>query len=165
MYFFYLTEQHCQFLLHTLQVLYMCTVCDSTDINTIIKFVSNWQVVKIPTIISNNPVYWLSLTFRPNVNYNWRTAPLNFKVAFYIFNKYKYRIFLTWHILSFFFSWKCSLFHNSNLFGSCIIHSLYTECAKFKKLYFRRQKVNLGAWMHRGTFRVVTCHRNLCLIV
>ena len=28
--FFYLTEQHCQFLLHTLQVLYMCTVCDST---------------------------------------------------------------------------------------------------------------------------------------
>jgi hypothetical protein len=28
-----------QFLLHTLQVLYMCTVCDSTDINTMIEFV------------------------------------------------------------------------------------------------------------------------------
>ena len=38
---FYLTEQHSQFLLHTLQVLYMCTVCDSTDINTIIQFVPN----------------------------------------------------------------------------------------------------------------------------
>jgi len=38
MYFFYLIEQHSQFLLHTLQVLYMCTVCDSTDINTIIEF-------------------------------------------------------------------------------------------------------------------------------
>jgi len=29
-----------------------------------------------------------------------------------------------------FFSLKCSLFHNSKLFGSCIIHILYTECAK-----------------------------------
>jgi len=25
------------------------------------------------------------------------------------------------------------LFHNSNLFGSCIIHVLYTGCAKIKK--------------------------------
>jgi hypothetical protein len=25
------------------------------------------------------------------------------------------------------------LFHNSNLFGPCIIHILYTECAKIKK--------------------------------
>ena len=32
-----------------------------------------------------------------------------------------------------FFSSKCSLFHNSNLFGSCIIHILYTVCAKIKK--------------------------------
>ena len=30
--FYYLTEQHSQFLLHTLQVLYMCTVCDSTGL-------------------------------------------------------------------------------------------------------------------------------------
>ena len=29
---FYLMEQHSQFLLHTLQVLYMCTVCDSTGL-------------------------------------------------------------------------------------------------------------------------------------
>ena len=32
-----------------------------------------------------------------------------------------------------FFSSKCSLFHNDNLFGSCIIHILYTGCAKIKK--------------------------------
>ena len=32
-----------------------------------------------------------------------------------------------------FFSSKCSLFHNANLFGSPIIHILYTECAKIKK--------------------------------
>jgi hypothetical protein len=29
---------------------------------------------------------------------------------------------------------KCSLFHNSNVFGSCVIHILYTGCAKIKKI-------------------------------
>ena len=33
-----------------------------------------------------------------------------------------------------FSSSKCSLFHNSNVFGSCIIHILYTGCAKIKKI-------------------------------
>ena len=32
-----------------------------------------------------------------------------------------------------FFSSKSILFHNANLFGSCIIHILYTGCAKIKK--------------------------------
>ena len=32
-----------------------------------------------------------------------------------------------------FFSSKYSLFHNYNLFGSCIIHILYTGRAKIKK--------------------------------
>jgi hypothetical protein len=36
-------------------------------------------------------------------------------------------------ILSVFFSSKCSLFHNTNLFGACIINILYTGCAKIKK--------------------------------
>jgi len=39
---FYLIEQHSQFLLHTLHVLYMCILCDSTNINTIIEFVPNF---------------------------------------------------------------------------------------------------------------------------
>ena len=34
----------------------------------------------------------------------------------------------------FFSSSKCSLFHKSNIFGSRIIHILYTECAKIKKI-------------------------------
>jgi len=38
-----------------------------------------------------------------------------------------------------FFPSKCSLFHNSNVFSSCIIHISYTECAKIKK------KNNYGA--------------------
>ena len=33
----------------------------------------------------------------------------------------------------FFSSSKCSLFHNSNVFGSCVIHIFYTKCAKIKK--------------------------------
>ena len=32
-----------------------------------------------------------------------------------------------------FFYTKCSLFHNSNVFGSYIFHILYTGCAKIKK--------------------------------
>ena len=54
--FFYLIEQHSKFLLHTLQVLYTCTICVSTNINTINEFVPDWQVVKTLTIILNNPV-------------------------------------------------------------------------------------------------------------
>jgi len=37
------------------------------------------------------------------------------------------------YALRFFFPSKCSLFHNSNFFGSCVIHILYTGCAKIKK--------------------------------
>ena len=44
------------------------------------------------------------------------------------------------YTFSFFFSSKCSLFHNDNLFGSCIIHILYTGCAKIKKK-IQRQRV------------------------
>jgi len=36
------------------------------------------------------------------------------------------------HTFRFFFSSKCSLFHNSNIFGSCIIHILYTGVLKLK---------------------------------
>ena len=41
-----------------------------------------------------------------------------------------------------FFSSKCSLFHNSNVFGPCIMHILYTECAKIKKKKIRFQNIN-----------------------
>ena len=63
----------------------------------------------------------------------YRTANLQTLHFIYLFNKYRYWIFYTCSILSVFFSSKCSLFHNANLFGSCIIHILYTGCAKIKK--------------------------------
>jgi len=71
----------------------------------------------------------------PNDNYSGRTAPLTSKVAFYIFIQQikALNILNTVYTLRFFFSSKCSLFHNSNVFGSCVIHILYTVCAKIKK--------------------------------
>ena len=70
-----------------------------------------------------------------NVNYSWRNAPLTYKITFYIFIQQIYvpNILNMVYTLRFFLSLKCSLFHNSNLFGCCIIHILYTECAKIKK--------------------------------
>ena len=52
------------------------------------------------------------------------------------------------YTLRFFFSSKCSLFHNANLFGSCIIHILDTGCAKIKK------KNNSGT---KGLIKVINC--------
>ena len=41
--FFYLIEQYSKFLLHTLQVVYICILCDSTNIYTIIEFVPHFS--------------------------------------------------------------------------------------------------------------------------
>jgi len=48
-----------------------------------------------------------------------------------------------------FFSSKCSLFHNSNVFGPCIIHVMYTGCAKIKK--------NSGAKRLMRSSRYICC--------
>ena len=72
---------------------------------------------------------------KSNDPYMGRTAPLNSKrCILYIYSTnigteyFKHAVYSP----SFFF--KCSLFHNDNLFGSCIIHILYTGCAKIKKI-------------------------------
>ena len=48
------------------------------------------------------------------------------------FDYVKILFFYLFYFIQFFSSSKCSLFHNSNVFGPCIIHILYTECAKIK---------------------------------
>ena len=70
----------------------------------------------------------------PNDHYSCRTAPLTSKrCILYIYSTnisteyFKHGIY--------------SSFHNYNGFSSCIIHVLYTGCAKIKKKTFRRQKV------------------------
>ena len=71
----------------------------------------------------------------PNDPYMGRTAPLTSKrCSLYIYSTnigteyFKHALYSP-----FFSSSKCILFHNANLFGSCIIHILYTGCAKIKK--------------------------------
>ena len=73
----------------------------------------------------------------PNDLYMSRTAPLTSKrwiLCIYSTNigteYFKHALYSPF----FFLSSKCCLFHNANLFGSCIIHILYTGCAKIKKI-------------------------------
>ena len=81
--------------------------------------------------MSQSPVNPLT----PNDPYSGLTAPLTSKIPFYIFIQQMQvlNILNMVYTLCFFFS-KRSLFHNSNVFGSCIIHILYTGCAKIKKI-------------------------------
>ena len=71
----------------------------------------------------------------PNDPYMGRTTPLTSKrCILYIYSTNVDTEYFKHALYSpFFFSSKCSLFHNANLFGSCIIHILYTGCAKIKK--------------------------------
>ena len=73
---------------------------------------------------------------KPNDPYRGRTAPLTSKrCILYIYSTNTGTEYFKHGIYSPFFSLssKCSLFHNYNVFGSCIIHILYTGCAKIKK--------------------------------
>jgi hypothetical protein len=72
---------------------------------------------------------------KPNDTYRGRTAPLTSKrCVLYIYSTNIGTEYFKHSIYSPFFpSSKCSLFHNSNVFGSCIIHILYTGCFKSKK--------------------------------
>jgi len=71
----------------------------------------------------------------PKDHYIGRTAPLTSKRC--ILCIYSTNIgteYFKRGIYSTFFSFsKCSLFHNSDIFGFCIIHILYIGCAKIKK--------------------------------
>ena len=75
-------------------------------------------------------------TFYIHDHYSGRTAPLTPKrCILYIYSTNKGNEYFKHGIHSpFCFSSKCSLFHNSNVFGSCIIHILYTGVLKLKKI-------------------------------
>ena len=72
----------------------------------------------------------------PNDPYMGRTAPLTSKrCILYIYSTNISTEYFKYSLYSpFFFSSNCSLFHNAKLFGSCIIHILFTGCAKIKKI-------------------------------
>jgi len=71
----------------------------------------------------------------PNYRYSGRTAPLTSKrCILYIYStNIGAEYFKHCMYFSVFFYTKYSLFHSSNVFCSCIIHILYTGCAKIKK--------------------------------
>jgi len=87
---------------------------------------------------SSGPLYQnagLHNPLTPNDHYSGRTAPLTSKrCILYIYSTnigteyFKHGIYFP-----FFFSSKYSLFHNSNVFVSRIMHILYTGCFKLKK--------------------------------
>jgi len=73
---FHLIEQHSKFLLHNLQVLYMCILCDSTNINTMMircyspgHLVLQMQMISIYGVTSR--IRFMFLLF-PQVSLNWR---------------------------------------------------------------------------------------------
>jgi hypothetical protein len=67
----------------------------------------------------------------PNGHFSGRTAPLTYRCCIFLFIQqiYVLNILNMLHTLRFSSS-KCRLFHNAAFFGSCIIHILYTGCAK-----------------------------------
>ena len=71
----------------------------------------------------------------PNDPYRGRAAPLTSKrCILYIYSTNIVTEYFKHGINPpSFLSSECSLFHNSNIFGSSIIHILYTGCAKIKK--------------------------------
>jgi len=94
----------------------------------------DWPSSGLQILVSMNPL-------TPNDPYRGLTTPLTSKVAFYIsIQQIQVLNILNMVYTLRFFSSKCSLFHNSNVFGYCIIHILYTGCAKIKKKQFRHQK-------------------------
>jgi len=85
---------------------------------------------------------------KPNDPYRGRTAPLTSKrCILYIYStNIGTECFKRGIHSPFFLSSKCSLFYNSSVFGSCIIHILYTGVLKLKKI-IPTPKVNT-AWVY-----------------
>jgi len=81
----------------------------------------------------------------PTDHYSGRTAPLTSKrCILYIYSTNIGTEFLKMvYTLRFFLFSKCSGFHNSNVFGSCIIHILYKGVLKLKKNNSGAKRLNI----------------------
>ena len=77
--------------------------------------------------------FYLVNPLTPNDHYSGRTAPLNSKrCILYIYSTNISTGYFKHGIYSPFFLFKMQFVHNSNVFGSCIFHILYTGCTKIK---------------------------------
>jgi len=68
------------------------------------------------------------------VKTGWHVVRTSKRCILYIYSTNTGTEYFQRGIYSPFFFSNCSLFRNSNVFGSCIIHILYTWCAKIKKI-------------------------------
>ena len=102
----------------------------------------------------------------PNDHYSDHTVPLNSKHSIlYIYSTNIGTEYFKRGIYSqFFFSSKCSLFHNSNVLGSCIIHILFTGVLKLKKNNSGARRLILPTALHQYSYRVhsVSLMRSKC---
>ena len=95
---------------------------------------------------------WVFNPLTPNDHYsNHTTLPTSKRRILYIYSTNIGTEYFKHGIYSLlFFSSKCSLFHNSNIFGSFIIHILYTGLLKLKKN-------NSGAKRLNVVVKLLTC--------
>ena len=116
---------------------YYSSICRKNHGRSLKRCLNTKDRNKWPNSVTDIWWWWSRLTLlTPNDHYSGRTAPLTSKRSIlYIYSTnigieyFKHSIYSP-----FIFSFsKCSLFHNSNVFGSCIIHILYTGCAEIKK--------------------------------
>jgi hypothetical protein len=97
-----------------------------------IKYIISPDIFDLSDDITQQFAFFNRLT--PNDHYMGRTAPLTSKrFILYIYSTNIGTEYFKHALYCPFFPSKCSLFHNANLFGSCIIHILYTGCPKKKK--------------------------------
>ena len=97
-----------------------------------------------------------------------RTAPLTSKrCILYIYSTnigteyFKHGIYYP-----FLSSSKCTLFHNSNVFGSCVIHILHTGCAKIKKNNSGAKRLIRRSLFFRGWMWTLGVHITVvCFII
>ena len=84
-----------------------------------------------PTTMYAFMVWCLINRLTPNNPYMGRNVLLTSKrCILYIYSTNIGTAYFKHALYSVLFSSKCSLFHNANFFASCIIHILYTVCAK-----------------------------------
>ena len=103
----------------------------------------------IASVLVNGISLWQSIfsidnfnRLTPNDPYTGRNSPLTSKRAYYIFiQQIQVLNILNMLYTLHFFSSKYSLFHNANLFGSCIIHILGTAVAQCLRCCATNRKI------------------------
>ena len=103
----------------------------------------------------------------PNDHYSGRTAPLTSKrwILYIYSTNIGTEYFKQGIYCAFFFSSKCSLFHNSKVFGSCFIHILYTECAKRCILYIYSTNIGTEYFKHFIYCPFFSLQNAVCFII